>query len=422
MKTKSLLFVLFLFATAFSLSATVTTVYTSAALGTAVTGAADGDVIVIGQCDSILTQTALTVMKHITIEAANGLAAMPQLKIGFLLNDKSSLKLDGLEIFYDKPGSVTNTDSKYGIQMVSQIASIDSIKIINCVAMNFGRGLIRADNSTNIATIGSIVIDNSVISNVSSVSNSYPIINIKTAKVSNITITNTTFANGLSAVISSQDATTPVIFLMDKVTMYNCGKTSTKGIISFSSPAGSSFAVHNSIMYYPWNSALASDTLKTKAIDLSAAVTNGATASLNNSVICSNLFTNKILPLIGPSGSSWSTYNLLNVNMFQDLDFTAYTLNANPVLTGVGDPRWTWNFLAGTGITTSQTNTLSIRSVPGTILISQPADVEILNVTGKEVMSATQSTSVSTVSLPKGVYIVRAQASTTSVVQKVIVQ
>jgi hypothetical protein len=76
----------------------------------------------------------------------------------------------------------------------------------------------------------------------------------------------------------------------------------------------------------------------------------------------------------------------------------------------------------GTGITTSQTNTLSIRSVPGAILISQPADVEILNVTGKEVMSATQSASVSTVSLPKGVYIVRAQASNSNAVQKVIVQ
>lgn len=76
----------------------------------------------------------------------------------------------------------------------------------------------------------------------------------------------------------------------------------------------------------------------------------------------------------------------------------------------------------GTGIATSHTNTLSIRSVQGAILISQPADVEILNITGKEVMAATQSTSVSTVSLPKGLYIVRAQASTTSVVQKVIVQ
>ncbi len=76
----------------------------------------------------------------------------------------------------------------------------------------------------------------------------------------------------------------------------------------------------------------------------------------------------------------------------------------------------------GAGISTSQTNTLSIRSVPGAILISQPADVEILNVTGKEVMTATQSTSVSTVSLPKGLYIVRAQASNANAVQKVIVQ
>ncbi|MGC9151625.1 MAG: T9SS type A sorting domain-containing protein [Microbacter sp.] len=81
-----------------------------------------------------------------------------------------------------------------------------------------------------------------------------------------------------------------------------------------------------------------------------------------------------------------------------------------------------WFSNVGTAISTSKANALTIRSVPGAILISQPADVQLLNVTGKEVMNVSNTTSVSTGSLPKGVYLVRAQTSTGSMVQKVIVQ
>ncbi len=124
------------------------------------------------------------------------------------------------------------------------------------------------------------------------------------------------------------------------------------------------------------------------------------------------------------SGANTSSTLTVNNSSWVDLRFkaTAATVTLKETTGGFKISSLNWFSNIGTGITTSQTNTLSIRSVPGAILISQPADVEILNVTGKEVMTATQSTSVSTVSLPKGLYIVRAQASNSNVVQKVIVQ
>lgn len=76
----------------------------------------------------------------------------------------------------------------------------------------------------------------------------------------------------------------------------------------------------------------------------------------------------------------------------------------------------------GTNISTSESNTLTIRSVPGAILISQPANVEILSATGNQIMSVANTTSISTSTLQKGIYLVRAQSSSNNVVQKVMVQ
>jgi|GEM_PF-7044278 len=76
----------------------------------------------------------------------------------------------------------------------------------------------------------------------------------------------------------------------------------------------------------------------------------------------------------------------------------------------------------GTAISTSQANALTIRSVPGAVLISEPADVQLLSVTGKEVMTVLNTTSVSTSSLPKGIYLVRAKTASKSMIQKVVIQ
>ena len=409
MKTKTLLLSILLLTASFMVKGTEYVVFTSADLLARVTGAVDGDVIILGQSDSILSQTALAVTKRITVKAASGLASKPQIKVGFLMKDLSSIRIEGIKFFYDKPATPqVNTDSKYGISAVL-LSSIDSIKLINCEASNFGRGLIRSDQaSPAIATIKEIVIDNCIISNVSSYSNAYATLSLKTAKVSKISITNTTFLNGLSGVIYSEESATPLNFLMDHVTIFNCGKGGNKNIINFKSPVGSTFAVTNSIIYYSGLKAetAATDTLLVKAIDFSATLGGVGSLTLNNSIICPNQFLAKKNLLIAPASTStsWATYNLVTVDslsMDANYKVTSYPTQLNTI----GDPR---GYKAGTGVNTVKNSSLSINVIGSEIMFSETANINIFSVTGQQVKSIQNANSLSVANLPKGIYIVKA--------------
>jgi hypothetical protein len=404
MKTKILLLSAFFLTAIFFAKSTVYVVYTSADLLAKVTAAVDGDVITLGQSDSVLTQTALTIPKRITINAASGLAAKPQLKVGFLMKNFSSLRIDGVKFFYDKPATPqANTDSHYGIQAVSETASIDSIKVLNCDISNFGRGLIRADNTTYIATIGTIVINNCTISNASSVSNTYATVGVKTAKVSNISITNSTFINGLSGVLYSTDTTTPLNLLVDHVTIYNSGKTGTKAIIGCTSPAGSTLAVTNSIIYYHGLTTAAADTLATKAIDFSA---SAGALTLSNSIVCPHEFSTKINPLILPLSTSslWTNYNVVTVDsLSMDANYIVTTYPTQ--LNSIGDPR---GYKSPSAVISPRSSSMTITFADNTINLSETGDIKIFSVAGQEVKSIQQTSSLSIANLPKGVYIVKA--------------
>jgi len=409
MKTKTLLLSVLLLIASFVAKGTEYVVFTSADLLAKVTGAVDGDVIVLGQSDSILTQTALAVTKRITVKAASGLASKPQIKVGFVLKDLSSIRVEGIKFFYDKPATPqVNTDSKYAITAVL-VSSIDSIKIINCEAMNFGRGLIRADQTAPaIATIKEIVIDNCIISNTSSFSSSYATIGLKTAKVSKISITNTTFLSGLSGVIYSEENATPLTFVMDHVTIFNCGKAGNKNIVNFKSPVGSTFAVTNSIIYYSGLKAetAATDTLLVKAIDFSASLGGAGSLTLNNSIICPNQFLAKKNPLIAPASTStsWATYNLVTVDslsMDANYKVTSYPTQLNTI----GDPR---GYKTGTGVNSAKSASLNITVIGKEIILSETANINIFGVTGQQVKSIQNANSISTNNLPKGIYIVKA--------------
>lgn len=412
MKTKLLLLSAIIALSSFNLKGAETTVYTSATLGTAVTNAADGDVIIIGQCDSVLTQVALTVTKHITVKAASGLASKPTLKLGFILKNNSSLRVEGIKFYYDTPTTpqTTNTDSKYGIQAVAEVATIDSIVMVNCEALNFGRGLIRADNTTNIATINKIVIDNCIISNATSVSTSYATIGLKTAKVSNITIRNTTITNGLGSVLYSEDSSTALNLLIDHVTIFNCSKTATKSMIAFKSPAGSNLTVSNSIVSFSGITTAASDTLLKNVIDFSA---SAGTFSLSNSIICPHLFASKIVPLVKPDGTSasWSSYGMVTVDslsMNQNYVVSTYPTQLNTI----GDPR---GYKTNTAVNNSVQPKFKVYPNPASDIIYLDqvyAKVRVINIAGQTILHLTNTNSCSLNKLSGGIYFVEATTNT----------
>lgn len=404
MKTKILLFSLFVFAVSFSAKSADYVIYSSAELASTVAAAVDGDVIIIAQSDSVISQTALNVTKRITIKAASGLTAKPQIKLGIILKNGSSIRLEGLKFFYDNIGSTTNSDSKYAIQAVAEVASIDSIKIINCEAHNFGRGLIRADNTTNIATIGKVVIDNCIISNASSFNSGYATIGLKTAKVSNISITNTTFVNGLGAVLYSEDAITPLNLLVDHVTIYNCDKIGNKPIIGFKSPVGSTLAVKNSIAYFS-GIKLAADTMLNNAINFSL---SAGALELSNSIICPNLFASKIIPMIKPENTStlWTAYSTVAVDslsMDANYKVTTYPTQLNTI----GDPR---GYKVNSAVPTVNQAAFKVYPNPTSDMIyleKSVSKIEVINILGQKLITASNSNSVKLTHLSNGNYFVR---------------
>jgi len=410
MKSKFLLLIAFLFTTTFFAKSTEYVVYTSADLLARVTAAVDGDVIKLGQSDSILTQGALSVTKRITIKAASGLLAKPQLKVGFLMKNLSSLRIEGVKFFYDKPvNPQVNTDSHYGIQAVSEVASIDSIKLINCEASNFGRGLIRADNTSTpalTATIGQIVIDNCIISNASSYANTYPTIGLKSAKVSNLTVKNTTFVNCLGGILYSEDTSTALNLNVDHVTIYNCDKAGTKPIIGFRNPAGSKFSVTNSIVYFHGITTAASDTMVNRVINFSSATPDAASFTLSNSIMCPNQFTNKLLALISPASTSatWSTFNTVTVDSLS-MD-AGYVVTTYPTqLNTIGDPR---GYKVNSAVISPKMSSTVISYNGTEISINEAKDINIFSVTGNLLRSAKKANVLSVANLPKGVYLVKA--------------
>lgn len=405
MRRKFLLLAVVAAAFSWAAYAAETVVNTSEELKTAVDGAADGDVIVIGQSDTELVQTALTVTKKITIKASPELTKKPQVKLGVLLKNGGSIHLDGLKFYYDADGSGTNTDSKYGVQAVAEVAAIDYIRITNCEVSNLGRGLIRADNTTNIATIGEIIIDNTTVKNASSVNSGYATIGLKTAKVTKLHITNSTFVDGLGGVVYSEEATVALDFKMDKVTIFNSDLKGNKDIIGLSkAPAGSKLAISNSLIYFSKEIA-AADTIVKGAINLSSA----AGLSLTNSVVLSNLFATKIQPVIRPdaSSASWTTFE--NINSVTEVSMNAdFAITMAPArLATVGDPRGHAGF---TGISGPA---LSLRLYPNPATDRVQFDrtyatVEVVNLMGQRVASASNTDVISVKDLNQGHYIIRA--------------
>jgi hypothetical protein len=412
---KTLLSICVLLSMVMAVNAADYVVTSSKDLGDKVAAAVDGDVIILGQSDSILSQTALLVSKHIVIKAAAGLSTKPQLKLGIVLKNGSSVSIQGVKFFYDKPGSGTNSDSKYAISAVTEVAAIDSIVMRDCDISNFGRGVIRADNTTNIATIGKVIVDNCVINNASSVSNGYATLGMKTAKVSAITVRNSTFIGGLGAVIYSEDTTTPLNLSVDHVTIYNCGKTTTKPLIGFKNPTGSKFSVTNSIIYFSGITTAVSDTMTNRPISFSSATPDAASFTLNNSIVCSNQFKSKLMSLINPASdnAAWATYNTVTVDSVKmDANYVVTTYPTQ--LTGIGDPR---GYKIKQGLQTLSNSTIIIYT-GSEIRLSEPQQVAVYSVTGNLLLSDKNVTSLSVSKLQKGAYIVKAGGS----VQKFIVR
>ena len=395
-------------------------------LSNAITNAVDGDIIeltgtVYNNAD--LT-TDLTITKKITIKAQAGLASRPEIAgFGFKLSNGSALTIEGVKAYYDAPGSTKFTDSKYFLQAVTEVATIDHIKIIDCHISNYGRGLLRADNATNVATIGEVLVDNCVITNMSAVSAGYAVFAVKTAKIATATLRNSTFHHCISNVWYSEVTASAINFTMENVTIYKCGAvnavvtksddtqstTSAKNLINFSANEGSNYLISNCAIWGAYNDDYAASTTLT-AIKIGATTGN---VKLLNSIVNVNS-TNLNATFTEDTRISTLTFFGLN----NDLKITA-----SASLTNVGDPRgYPMTVANAMSINPTQPGEAAFTYQNGTITLKEISHVTLLNLAGKEVGQYPHTQSIDATSLKPGIYLVQVTANGSTHTQKIVVR
>lgn len=346
---------------------------------TAWTSYQEGDVIVFDAG----TYTALgdkKVTKSVTLKASPTALSTPVLTgVQFIMEASCNFICDGLEVYFDEEGASAPT-GKYFLQAVHANmlnGTIAEISIKNSNIHGFGRGLIRADNGTNFATITNLNIDNCLIWDMGRNSVGYSTIGVKTAKISNATIKNTTFYNSPNGTWNSEDLSTPINFLMENCNVLKTTTATSKLIITNKTNPGSVFTIKNCIISDSYDAS--SDRMQIKLADAIDEAT--VTGHLDNSILANHFAEQKVF---GPL-----TTNTEIAVTSLTIDYSQWRITTSPqLIASIGDPRWSLNITTGINkqllentTLTMLDNQLQIKNIP------QGTKVDVFTMSGALVKS-----------------------------------
>lgn len=369
------------------------------------------DVIVLGEG----TYAALgdkSITRSVTIKAAPGLATKPILQgVQFIFKDVCSFSIEGVEVYFDEPGTESPI-GKYFVQAVDASALTGTIPLISvksCVIHGFGRGMIRADNGTNIATITSLVIDDSYIYDMGRNSVGYSTIGVKTAKLSSASITNSTFYDSPNGTWNSEQTAVPVTFLMENCTLIKTTTSGSKLVITNKTNPGSTFTIRNCIIADSQDAT--TDKMQIKLADLADEAT--VTGNLENSILVGF----KDPKVFGPLA-----VNTEIATTAVTYDISKWEITTDPVTTtSVGDPRWNVNGLTSVkNPATSKTYAFAEGGMLHLNRLSGNALVEVYNLSGSLIQTVTTTNESVSLPLSDRTAIVRVVADQETLVFKVI--
>ncbi|HRZ97839.1 MAG TPA: hypothetical protein P5084_09790 [Paludibacter sp.] len=267
-----------------------------------------------------------------------------------------SFVINGIEAYYyTEAASVT--DSKYFLQAVANTMSTGTIPLIslrNCTIHGYSRGLIRADNTTaaNIPTIPEIFINNCLLYDISRVRADYTALGLKAAKMTKVTIKNTTFYNSPCGFFYSENTDTPVNLLIENCCLIKLTNNTTTGtqtnaskmIIYNNGNAGSTRTIKNTIISDSFDGSTERMQIKLG----SDGTTNWGNA--DNVVFGNNMnaaiFTSTVLTVNNQTTATSLSYN-----------YPAMTITTDPItINNLGDPRWRINGVWTNAISKSESN------------------------------------------------------------------
>lgn len=331
MKTRFLFLQLFCLLFAGQAFAAQHYVSTAAELNSALDSYAAGDEIILAEGVYGINATK-TITKDLILKADPAAATRPVLaQVMFALGNQScSLEIDGLEMYWDLADAETPTASRYFLAATSTTLNYPSITLKNSSIHGYGRSLLRSDNSTNVATINAVVVDNCLIYDIGRESPGYSIFAVKTAKISTVTIRNSTFYNNKNGLWYSEVKDVPVNFTIEQSTILKTTASGSKLMLNFNANPGSVYTIKNSIISDSYDGTTGNMPLKLNSNETTVL------AHLDNSILGNDFPASKITGAL--------TTNTEVAVTALSFDFASMVVQTTPGdIQGIGDPRWSLN-------------------------------------------------------------------------------
>lgn len=189
-----------------------------------INAAEDGDVLVLWPGQYLAVSGSVVINKSLSIKALNP-ADKPVVYVRFVVDipDGKNLLIENINItgFTVEDGVATTTRQDSYVLDLAATANTGDVRLQGCVIREFGRSLFRATQAG--AVLGKLIIDDCIINNVCFASNDF--IDIRTGKVSEISITKSTISNSsISRDFMRSDAIagfTGQVVKIDRCTFYN---------------------------------------------------------------------------------------------------------------------------------------------------------------------------------------------------------
>jgi hypothetical protein len=352
---------LIVFLSVFTLKATKVPFASTDVFATVYAGMSDGDTLLLTTPGTTAFYTTLNgaLTKSITIMADPSLTSRPVLStnsVGSVFTPTatvafSKIEFNGIEAFAMAPTD-TVTDSRYFLDARLTTGLITNLKFKNCNIHGYSRCVVRADGSTPVFT--NFIIDSCMFYDNSIGAASYPIFGVKSATITNISITNSSFYNSPGNVMT-YSKTNALTFLMQNCNIIDCGSFKTRiissGVYADSNPgriidftvaanAGSLFTITNCIIAGKYtnkdNRPLANKVNTGPYAGVNQIRLNNVT-STNCNFVNSVLFDNTFSVAPGGTNTPIATTAVTS-------NYAALSLITVPsTITGIGDPRWKLN-------------------------------------------------------------------------------
>lgn len=341
-----------LFAFTLNIHAETINLTTASNLEQAIEAANEGDIFILADGDYLFEKDAddyIDITKSVTIKAENpGNVTLTKYQFRVSEVTINEIIFDGLIATYGD-----ETSGKYFFQLNDAAVKIGTFKLLNSDISGYGRGALRADKGKT-SVIENIIIDNCIFLALSKNSAGYAQINPSKCSVNEVSITNSTFFDSPAAIFRNSETDSKLVANIENCTVLNCGSAAGRKMIELKLEDGvEKFEIKNCIF-----SGSNDATVPTgKVIDLvNIGTIDNCLLETFDDVLAANIA---------------SITNEVNATV-TDIEFETYNIKTYPLITNIGDPRWT--------ITEGQGNPSSLETKTANKTIDK---IEYFDITGK---------------------------------------